>query len=615
VRVRTDVAALAKHYDYVVPAAWTHEVTVGTRVRMPLHGRSVTGWVVEVDAPPPPGVELLPLKSWLGIGPPPALIELAEWAAWRWAGPASFFLRVASPAAIVRSLPQSPKLAPPVSASDRSGGGHPLDGLLTPGTPLHAPAAPGLADWPAVVRLPPTTDLLDLVLAVVDHPDTRARTGSVLVLVPSAGWADRLATRLARRGYPATADWVQARAGWPIVVGSRAAAWAPVPQLAAAVVLDAHDEAYRQEGAPTYSAVDVVVERARREGSPCVLTSPVPPPTLSFGRPVLTTSTPAERSGWAAVEVIDQRQSDPRLGLFSEPFVRLARAVLDRQEAATEAHPAPLVCVYDRTGGARLLACARCGELARCAACGAATAKVGEKGAERFRCPRCGIEQPCVCRACGRLKFKTLRAGVAHRRQELAALLSVEVGEVTGTALQPSDPVPETPVLLGTKAVLYRVRHAAAVAFLDMDLHLLAPRLGATEESLDLLVRAARLVGSRGGEPTSRIQLQTRVPEHPVVAAAAAGDPSVVLSDEEAARRASGLPPFAALASVSGPLAPEYLTALRRAALGLEISVLEFPDDLQVVRAPSHDALCDLLASVPRPPGRGLRIEVDPSSI
>jgi primosomal protein N' (replication factor Y) len=29
------------------------------------------------------------------------------------------------------------------------------------------------------------------------------------------------------------------------------------------------------------------------------------------------------------------------------------------------------------------------------------------------------------------------------------------------------------------------------------------------------------------------------------------------------------------------------------------------------VRAPDHAALCDLLAAVPRPPGR-LRVEVDP---
>ena len=49
VRVRTEVAALDKAFDYAVPARWADDVRVGTRVRVPLHGRSVRGWVVEAD--------------------------------------------------------------------------------------------------------------------------------------------------------------------------------------------------------------------------------------------------------------------------------------------------------------------------------------------------------------------------------------------------------------------------------------------------------------------------------------------------------------------------------------------------------------------------------------
>ncbi len=46
VRVRTEVAALSKAFDYAVPESWSHDVRVGTRVRVPLHGRSVRGWIV-----------------------------------------------------------------------------------------------------------------------------------------------------------------------------------------------------------------------------------------------------------------------------------------------------------------------------------------------------------------------------------------------------------------------------------------------------------------------------------------------------------------------------------------------------------------------------------------
>ncbi len=38
-------------------------------------------------------------------------------------------------------------------------------------------------------------------------------------------------------------------------------------------------------------------------------------------------------------------------------------------------------------------------------------------------------------------------------------------------------------------------------------------------------------------------------------------------------------------------------------------------DDRFLLRADTHPPLCDLLARTPRPPGRGLRVEVDPASL
>ncbi len=614
VRVRTELAAVSKAFDYAVPPAWGHDVPVGTRVRVPLHGRSVRGWVVDDDIGLAGERQILPLKSWLGWGPPPAVVDLAEWAAWRWAGPSTSFLATGSPDTIVRSLPAPPRHR---SAAEDAGGGvlPPWDAVLA-------------SDAAAVLRLPPATDLLDLVLGVAGHPAVLARPGSVLVLAPSAGWAARLTARLVRRGWAASTEWSEARAGWPIVVGSRAAAWAPVPELAAAVVLDAHDSSYREESTPTYSAVDVVRERAWRAKAPCLLVSPVPPVRIVAGERAPVVVEPPrteERAGWPTVERIDRRQADPRTGLFSEEFVRLAHAVLDASDATARG---PLVCVYNRTGGARLLACAHCGELARCRRCGAAEAKDGDS--QSLRCPRCDEVRPLLCTHCGRLRMKTIRVGVSHLRDELAALLGVEVGEVAGPKGGGIEPeVPATPALIGTEAVLHRVRRAGAVVFLDIDLHLLAPRLSATEDTLALFVRAGRLVGGRGSGPASaRVQVQTRVPDHPVLEAVALGNPVPALLGEEEIRRAAGLPPFAALALVTGSLAADYAASLEEAAgagagagagararTGTEVAVVPLEQDRFLVRAERDEALCDLLAAVPRPAGRGLRVEVDPVSI
>ncbi len=222
--------------------------------------------------------------------------------------------------------------------------------------------------------------------------------------------------------------------------------------------------------------------------------------------------------------------------------------------------------------------------------------------------------------------MKTLRAGVGRLREELAALLGVEVGEVAGPRGGSAEPsLPDERVLVGTEAVLHRVRHAAAVSFLDIDLHLLAARLTAVEDTLALLVRAARLVGARGTGPAwARVQAQTRVPDHAVLKAVWKGEPAPVLDEERVVRRLSGLPPFAALALVSG----RARTRLRQGAGGGgrgrarataagagAVTVSPVDEGRFLVRAATHEPLCDLLARVPRPGGRGLRVEVDPPSV
>lgn len=543
VRVVPDVPAVSRRrFDYSVPERWWDGLTVGSRVRVPFHGRRVGGWVAELGSEPPPGVEVRDVTGLSGHGPPASVMALAEWAAWRWAMPVSSLLRTASPDRVVSRLPE-----PPVARLAGSRGGQP-----PPGTTLR--------------REPPARDLLPLVLDAV-----AGSRGQVLVLAPSVGWAGRLAERLRRRGVDVAADWAQAAAGWPVVVGSRRAAWSPVRRLDAVVVLDAHDQRDR------YDATLVAAERAARDGAPCLLVSPCPTASLVAGfGPTVTPGRDVERSGWPVVLVADRRGADPRSGLLSEELVGLARRVL----------PGRLVCVLNRTGRAKLLACAACGELARCANCG----RPVELGPDALTCPGCRATRPVVCAACGATRLKVLRQGVSRVREELEALLGVGVGEVTATGPE----VPPTPVLVGTTAVLHRVRRAAAVAFLDFDQHLLAPRFGAGEEALALLGRAARLTG---GRPAGVVLVQTRLPDHEVVRAAALGDPG--LFTELELRRELRLPPFAALATVRGPERPD---------LG-DVEVSPLRDGRWLVRAPDHRVLCDALA----PLGGGVR--VDPTDV
>src|SRR5580658_3063840 len=177
--------------------------------------------------------------------------------------------------------------------------------------------------------------------------------GDVLVLVPTRAEADRLSGLLAGEGWPVAAHpdgWAQGAAGGSVVVGSRGAAFAPLPTLAAVVVLDAHAESYADTRAPTWNAAVVAAERARRAGAPCLLVSPCPTLDLLAGRELVVPARAAEREGWALLEVLDRRADDPRSGRYASRLVSVAR------EAAGDPDR-PVVFLLNRTGRARLLAC------------------------------------------------------------------------------------------------------------------------------------------------------------------------------------------------------------------------------------------------------------------
>src|SRR5205823_5769636 len=131
-------------------------------------------------------------------------------------------------------------------------------------------------------------------------------------------------------------------------------------------------------------------ERARRAGVPAALLSPCPSLEALAAGPVVTPPRGNEREGWPVLEVVDRRRDDPARGLYSERLVQLLRS--ERR----------VVCVLNRKGRARLLACAACGELARCERCDGPVEQV-EDG---LRCRRCGWLRPSICAACGATRLK-----------------------------------------------------------------------------------------------------------------------------------------------------------------------------------------------------------------
>ena len=573
VRVIPDVPAIDREFDYLIPASWDDDgrgerIVVGSMVRIQLAGRRVAAWVTAVDVEPEPGVALQPLLKLSGIGPDAAMIDLASWAAWRWAGRRVALLRAASPPRMVAGVP-APRPRDPVPA----GPADVFDGAF---------ADPDAGHQVAVVRTPPSDDGVGLVLA-------GCRRGDTLVVVADMTRARRLAISLRRAGVTVALgpdEWATAAAG-ATVVGTRSAAWMPMPDLAAVVVLDEHEESLQEERMPTWHAREVLIERARRAGVPAVLASPAPSlDALRAGR-LLRPNRTAEREGWPAVDVLDRRDDDPaKAGLFADRLKD--RLTVDGR----------VICVLNRKGRARLLACANCGEIVR-----------SEDGTRSMvlhddqLTTADGTEsRPVVCVDCGSTQLKNLRAGVARASEELAALVGEPVDEVTATTVD----TPKRRVVIGTEAVLYRVDSADVVVLLDVDQELLAPRQRAAEQAMALVARAARLLGPRAGG--GRLVLQTRQPDHEVVRAALLADPALVAVAERDSRTPLGIPPYGAQALVTGAGGPEFMAAFGRPD---GVRVRGPVDDRWLLRSETHEPLLDALAATPRPTAR-LRVEVDP---
>jgi primosomal protein N' (replication factor Y) len=423
-----DLPALRKQFSYSVPEDLAARVQVGTQVRIDVQGRRVGGWVVDLTDSAPPGMTIRPIRAVRGIGPPESVVKLAEWAAWRWAGAFAFSLRTASSERVVSKLSAIPSIghSPPEQSLQILGLG-----------PTDVESLKSAEAGPSVIRIGPSGDRLGVIRNAADLlwsvGARKAGDGAgVLVLAPTHAQADEAARRLQRLGYPVALlpdDWATARTGGCVVVGTMSAAFAPLERLIAAVVLDAHDEAYYAESAPTWCAWEVVAERARRDRAPLALVSPCPTlDVLGAGR-LIVTDRVSERRSWPLVEAVDRRDEDPRTGLFSERVVRLVRWAAepvkgpDAGSGADQPRKRRVLCVLNRTGRARLLACAACRTLARCERCGGALASLEAT----LECRRCGLERPQICMQCGSARFRVLRTGVTRVREELEALAGTDV--------------------------------------------------------------------------------------------------------------------------------------------------------------------------------------------
>ena len=282
-----------------------------------------------------------------------------------------------------------------------------------------------------------------------------------------------------------------------------------------------------------------------------------------------------ERAGAALhprLEVIDVRKRALTEGL-SEPLLARIRATL--------ADDGQALLFLNRRGYAPRLTCHDCGWFADCQRCDARLVTHRARG--ELRCHHCGAQQrlPVKCPECGSAELRLLGRGTERLDDALAALFPgvgvVRVDRDTTRrkgsleALLADAQSGRAQILVGTQMLAkgHDFPNVTLVGIVEADHGLFGADFRAAERMAQMITQVSGRAG-RADRP-GEVLIQTRHPEHPLLAALLAGGYPAFAEQALVERREAGLPPYAALAllraeAATAAQALAFLSAARAAA-------------------------------------------------
>ncbi len=407
-----------------------------------------------------------------------------------------------------------------------------------------------------------------------------ARGRNVLLLVPEISLTPQLVRRVARRLAVTVAvmhsglserereqAWQLARGGGArLVLGTRSAVLAPLPDLGLVVVDEEHDASYKQQEGFRYSGRDLALVRARRAGCPVVLGSATPSleslKNAMDGRyRWLRLTRRAGGAGKPRMQLLDVRNQ--RLDGGMSPFLLEAlEQTLERGEQA--------MVFLNRRGFAPVLTCYDCGWLSDCPRCDAR--QTLHRAQEKLICHHCGSERslPARCPSCGSVELHPLGQGTEQLEQVLGRRFSgwplVRIDRDATSrkgsldALLAQVKKGEAGLLVGTQMLAkgHHFPRVTLVAMVDVDSGLFSADFRSAERMAQLIVQVAGRAGR--GELPGRVLLQTRFPEHPLLRTLVAEDYAAFARQALEERKLAALPPCSSQALI------------RASARGMEIA-------------------------------------------
>ncbi len=344
-----------------------------------------------------------------------------------------------------------------------------------------------------------------------------------------------------------------------VVAGARSALFLPFADLGLIIVDEEHDPAYKQEDRVFYHARDMAIVRGQLSKAPVILASATPSieSRVNADRGRYHYYRLESRYGDAVlpdIHRIDMKKYTPPRGKFISPV--LHKAIGGALEAGQQS-----LLFLNRRGYAPLTLCRVCGHRFQCPNC--SSWLVEHRFRRQLQCHHCGHAEPVpeACPECGTLDhLVACGPGVERIAEEVygafpearTLVLSSDLGGGVKWLRLELDAIAkgECDIVIGTQLVAkgHHFPLMSVVGVIDADLGLANGDPRAAERTFQLLSQVTGRAGRSGG--ASAGYLQTYQPEHPVIAAIAAGDREAFYEREIAARQATGLPPFGRLAAV-----------------------------------------------------------------
>ena len=595
-----EVPHLDREFEYTVPEEMADDVRVGVAVKVRFKAQQITGYVVALR----PEAEFAgALKPLLRVISPEVVLtnhvwQLAQQVAAFYAGAVHDVLRLAIPPRHARAEKALDERPPPDGAGPTADSNSAADGPAATSAWRHYGGGPALlkhvragegprASWNAAPGLfgadawaPALAELLEATRAsgrssVVVVPDGRELERVMAACVARLG-PERVVRLSADQGPQAryTAYLRALRGHADVVIGTRAAMFAPVRDLGLVVWWDDTDPLHADPHAPYPHVREVLRMRADLCGAALVSAGVVRSSSLQrwVQAGALVALDPVARTG-AQVVVTGDDRSVERHG----PAAR-ARVPAQAWHGATEAlKQGPVLVQVPRRGYVPALACARCRTKAACPVCHGPLG-LDEAGSAPT-CRWCGhVAHVLTCPECGAHEVRSLVIGAGRTAEELGRAFPGVPVRRSGAPDVLAEVADEPALVICTPGAEPVAENGYAAAVL-LDAWALLDRAGLDvgERALDHWASAASLV--RPSSDGGRVYL-CGVPRHVPFASVEAlvrWAPRWHAERELAERAEVGLPPVVRMAALEGPrravadFGDVVAQEAARAGIGLEV--------------------------------------------